>query len=132
MESLFILMIADHTIVDLGIKQQFEKWGFQRIEVVDHVQNALQSIQRQSPSLVFVQDNLNTQWEAFEMGLLIRNLQSTPIIFLSTSVYGDGQQLWLLLLIDKKDPLSLPYTEKALQNIVEIALDLNLPSRGNV
>jgi CheY-like chemotaxis protein len=128
MESSHILMVASQKEDVLGVKQQFVDWGFSKIEVVDDVKEALEVIQQLVISLVFIHEKREHPWESMEMGLLIRNLQATPIIFLS--LFPNGQQQgMLLLLIDRNEPVSVPFSWSSLRSLVETALHITLPLR---
>ena len=110
-----------------GVKQLLVDWGLSKIEVVYEVNKALEMIRQLDMSLVFIHENVDHPWESMEMGLLIRNLQTTPIIFLSASL--NHQQRMLLLLIDRNEPVTVPFSGKGLRSLLETALNIELPLR---
>ena len=72
----------------LKVKKQFEGWGCGKIEVVPEIDKALEIIQDRVFFLMFIHENKERPRAALEMGLFIRNLQNTPVIFLSPPLEG--------------------------------------------
>jgi DNA-binding response OmpR family regulator len=121
-------MISSRKQAFPDVEQQFKDWGLNKIEVVYEVNQALEVIQQCVISLVFIHENMDQPWESLEMGLLIRNLQTTPIIFLS-SFPNDEKKEVLLLLIDRNEPVTVPFSWNGLRSLVEAALHIILPLR---
>ena len=113
----------------LKVKRPFEDGGFSEIEVLPAIDQALEISQGQVFSFVFIYEPMEQPWAAPEMGLLIRNLQHTPIVFLSSPSIHQQKAWSLLLLMDSKAPVSLAFTPNGLRLLVEAALGLTLPAR---
>jgi DNA-binding response OmpR family regulator len=80
--TLGILIVTDEPIFSFGLRVQFQKWGFSRVEITDTSELALQSLRKQAYSLIILDKKFTA---VQEYGILesIAGLMSVPIIQLS-------------------------------------------------
>jgi DNA-binding response OmpR family regulator len=80
--TLGILIVTDEPIFSFGLRVQFQKWGFGRVEIAQTCDLGLRSLREQATSLIILDEKFTA---VQQYGILesIAGLMSIPIILLS-------------------------------------------------
>lgn len=82
MNTLKVLIITDETIFSFGLRVQFQKWGFGRVDILANCNLAIQSLRRQKPSLVILDEKFMGEQECSIVELIV-GFMDVPIIVLN-------------------------------------------------
>jgi DNA-binding response OmpR family regulator len=124
-KTLGVLIITDEPIFSLGLQVQFQKWGFGSIEITNNSELGSQSLKKQAPSLIILDEKFIKKQDF--VGLeLIAGLMAIPIIVLSPNKDLAGTIAGSWKKINQHTYLCKPCQIHDLQAAVENLLYINV------
>ncbi len=94
MKSGKALIYLTSPLLGLGLKVQFESWGFPLVELVDNAMQALASVKQQLPALIILDTTIQeAELDCFGLARLLQEVSdSLPVIFFDKSTEEFLQQ----------------------------------------
>ncbi|MBC7923616.1 MAG: response regulator [Ferruginibacter sp.] len=123
MDSLKVLIVEDETVLAFGLKVQFDRWGFGRVEIADSGATALEVLRDWVPALLIV--NLDLK-DGLETARLIHDQHPVPMLLLSEWLEEAENRVRRLQSMNNYACLRKPCTVEELKLTVEHLLSLRL------
>jgi YesN/AraC family two-component response regulator len=78
-----ILIVKDELLIARDIKNILEEEEYNVIGIVDSVERAIESIEKQKPDLVLIDINLNKSRDGIDLGMFLLSNDAIPFIYLT-------------------------------------------------
>jgi ActR/RegA family two-component response regulator len=80
-----LLILTDEPIFSFGLRVQLQKWGFTWVDIIETCQLAIQSIRKQVPVLMVLDEKFIEGQALSHHLILLTELQAIPLILLTTN-----------------------------------------------
>ncbi len=120
MEKARILVVEDHQIISLEIKERLEELGYQVIKIVKRGEDAVSSALELLPDMILMDIKLESEMDGIEAAEIIKSKIEVPIVFLTA--YADDKTIQRAKITEPYGYIVKPLDEREMHSAVEIAL----------
>lgn len=120
MASVKVLIIEDEELIAEDMANKLTKFGYEITDYVETCADALESIKRTPPDVIFLDIIIAGEYDGIDTALKIKAIEDFPIIFLSN--ISDSNTLQRALATNPANYLKKPFTPDQLHISVQTAL----------
>jgi DNA-binding NtrC family response regulator len=119
-----VLIVEDEPIMAYGLKVRFEKWGFDKVDIIENFDKVRTRPEEYSFSLAVINSNI----DGLEMAQMLQAKSPLAVLFLSTiKVRMNAKKLKT---IKQYKRINKPCKIMQLRKVVEHLLSVRLPEDG--
>ncbi len=111
-----VLIVEDEAIVALDLKSTLLKLGFKVTNVVTKYKDAIKSVQSNTPSIILMDINLNSEKDGIDTATDIKKFINIPIIFLTA--FSDDETISRAIKTDPVGYLIKPFNTEELKSTI--------------
>ncbi len=111
-----VLIVEDEAIVALDLKSTLLKLGFKVTNVVTKYKDAIKSVQLDTPSIILMDINLNSEKDGIDIATDIKKSMNIPIIFLTA--FSDDETISRAIKTDPVGYLIKPFNTEELKSTI--------------
>jgi DNA-binding response OmpR family regulator len=119
-ETISVLIVEDETIVAFDIESIVESFGYRVTNSVINYEQALKSIEMDTPNIIFMDINLKNSKNGIETAKEIQKIKEIPIIYLTA--FSDDETLQRAIETNPIGYLLKPFSKEDIKSIMKLSL----------